>query len=77
MSDRLAWLSTEQLDATYDRLTECASIARSCRRFALSYLIIDFRSDVLEELNRRQREAAMDPARQLSIVPPGAYDGPA
>lgn len=76
MNNRLAWLTTEQLDLLYDSLTSIASSSRNCARYALSHLLLDFRSDVLDEINRRQRIAAMDDARQLSLAPPGAYDGP-
>jgi hypothetical protein len=77
MNVRLTTLRMDELDAIalemrrcsatfrmlgmYVAMSYCSSIAMQCEQVSLS----------------RETEAATQAPRQLSLVPPGAYDGPA
>lgn len=70
-----AW-STKDLDSAYDTLGEAASLVRADGRYHLSAMLLAMRSEINSILMQRSTELLMHSARQLSLVPPGAYDDP-
>lgn len=76
MDVRLTTLTTDQLETVYEEMRSCAVTFRMLGRYAHAAGCAAVASEASQILARREADHRGNIARQMSLIVPGAYDGP-